>query len=117
MLHNLLYFRQTSNRPTTTTTVHARHLRGQSYQSASALGHSAKPLLQLKAAEEASLLWALASYPPAALDVQLQNPDGTHEIAAFFDMNAYTFTPFHISQSPFCSGDLTSHALIEHRPA
>ncbi|KAK9834801.1 hypothetical protein WJX74_010970 [Apatococcus lobatus] len=36
----------------------------------------------------------------------LQNADGSHEIAAFFDMNTYSIIPFHIQQSPFCAGHL-----------
>ena len=48
---------------------------------------------------------ALCNVDDKLADCVVQNADGSHEIAAFFDMNAYSFTPFHIQQSPFCAGD------------
>ncbi|KAK9865436.1 hypothetical protein WJX84_005926 [Apatococcus fuscideae] len=50
----------------------------------------------------------MAGAEKAAFDPKTgrNNADGSHEIAAFFDMNTYSIIPFHIQQSPFCAGHL-----------
>ena len=54
---------------------------------------------------------------PSALSLCLQNHDGSHEIAAIYDLSTRAFEPFHITESPFCSGTGTEAPgpnTIEH---